>query len=298
MTTRYAKSITFAVVLPAAIAAVVVYRPAMNEPPPQAVYPIERTVKYSLTVKNPSNKPVPQAAIWLYAPLSQGVYQRADEIASSHPYRREMDEFGNQRLHFEVENLPPYGRKIYTVTARIKLSRSPNEMPAIDDKAFLGEERLMEISATGIKQLARRLAADSEGETVRNIYRWVTANIAKPGYVERDRGALQTLVTRSGDCTGAMYLFSALSRANGIPTRNMAGFTAKENVVLKPRDYHNWLEVFVDGRWRLVDPDRRIFMDQASDYIAMTLLSDAPTLESQASQRLFGGPENIEITMN
>lgn len=290
--------ITVALLL-AAIAAVALYQLGMNkEPPPAAVYPIDRTVKYSLTVKNPSNKPVPQAAFWLYAPLSQGVYQRANGIASSHPYRMEMDALGNRRLHFEVENLPPFGKKIYTVTANLKLSGSPNEIPAIDRKAFLSEESLIEVSATEIKRLAQRLAADSEGKTVENIYRWVTANIAKPGYVERDRGALQTLVSHSGDCTDTMYLFAALSRANGIPTRNMAGFTAKENAVLKPRDYHNWLEVFVDGRWRLVDPDRRIFMEQASDYIAMTVLSDAPTLESQLSQRLFGGPENIEITMN
>jgi transglutaminase-like putative cysteine protease len=95
-----------------------------------------------------------------------------------------------------------------------------------------------------------------------------------------------------------MYLFSALSRANGIPTRNMAGFTTTENALLKPRDYHNWLEVFVDGQWRLIDPDKEVFMDHAADYIAMTVLKDAPSKESQLAQRLFGGSGNIEITMN
>ncbi|MEW8693503.1 MAG: transglutaminase domain-containing protein, partial [Candidatus Thiodiazotropha endolucinida] len=80
--------------------------------------------------------------------------------------------------------------------------------------------------------------------------------------------------------------------------RNMAGFTAKENAVLRPRDYHNWVEVFVDGEWRLVDPDREIFMDNAEEYIAMTILRDGSSMETRRSQRLFGGAELLEITMN
>ena len=294
MATRW---IPFALMI-AAVAVVVVYQINITREAPPAAYPINRTVKYSLTVKNPSHEPVTQASFWLYAPVRQGVYQIVDEIASSHPYTMEEDGAGNQRMRFQIEHLPPFGQKGYTVTARLRLSESPNRLPSIPQDQYLAEERFMELSDSRIQRLAATLSADTDHGSVKNIFQWVIGNIENSGYIPREQGALQTLIAKSGDCTNTMYLFSALSRANGIPTRNMAGFTARENAVLKPRDYHNWLEVYVDGEWRLIDPDKGIFMERAADYIAMTVLKDASTLALQQSQRLFGGSENIQISMN
>ncbi|MEW8203297.1 MAG: transglutaminase domain-containing protein [Candidatus Thiodiazotropha endolucinida] len=286
------------VVLLLALVSTVAYLMWLPQPVAEADYPIDRTIKYSLTVKNPTNQPLQNTAFWLHAPLKQGVYQVLDALTSSHPYQVEADRSGNQRLKYNVDLLPPYGTKIYEVTAQLKLSAEPNAIAEIDSQTFLGEETFIEVNAPKIQQLAQRLAAESDADTLKNIYRWVTTHIKKTGYIKREQGALQTLLAEAGDCTNTMYLFSALSRANGIPTRNMAGFTAKENAVLRPRDYHNWVEVFVDGEWRLVDPDREIFMDKAEEYIAMTILKDGSSMETRRSQRLFGGAELLEITMN
>jgi transglutaminase-like putative cysteine protease len=95
-----------------------------------------------------------------------------------------------------------------------------------------------------------------------------------------------------------MYLFSALSRANRIPSRNLAGFLVHENARLKPRDYHNWGEVLIDGRWRLVDPDKRVFMHPGSNYIAMRVLESASANIEGERFGLFGGTGNIELSMN
>ncbi|PUB87478.1 MAG: hypothetical protein DBP00_09005 [gamma proteobacterium symbiont of Ctena orbiculata] len=281
-----------------AVSFVVAYLVWVTPPHPAADYPIERTIKYSLTVKNPTNQSIKNSSFWLHAPLGQGVYQVLDELTTTHPYRMEADSSGNQRLHFKIDLLPPYGAKTYTVTAKLKLSAQPNTISGIDNEAFLGEEAFIEINEPKIQQLAQRLAADGDSGTVKNIYRWVTTNIKKKGYIKREQGALQTLLSETGDCTNTMYLFAALSRANGIPTRNMAGFTANENAILRPRDYHNWIEVFVDDKWQLVDPDREIYMEKAEDYIAMTLLKDGSSMETRLSQRLFGGAETLQITMN
>jgi transglutaminase-like putative cysteine protease len=171
-------------------------------------------------------------------------------------------------------------------------------MPNINQQEFLAEETFIEISNPEIQKLAHRLSAKSDQMVVKNIYRWVTSNIENSGYIAREQGALHTLKSKAGDCTDSMYLFSALSRANGIPTRNIAGFTTTENALLKPHDYHNWVEVFVDGQWRLIDPDKEVFMDRAADYIAMTVLKDNSSTESHLTKRLFGGSKNIEISMN
>ena len=286
------------VLLVAAIAVATVYQIGVINTTEPAIYQVDRTVKYSLTIKNPSNKPVKQASFWLYAPIQQGVYQVLDGIESTHPYQLEGDESGNQRMIFSVEDLPPYGRKRYTVTARLRLSEQPNSLPMIKQQDYLAEESLIEISNPAIQKLAQRLSANSDRLVVKNIFNWVVSNIEKSGYVAREQGAVETLKSKSGDCTNSMYLFAALSRANGIATRNMAGFTTTENALLKPQNYHNWLEVFVDGQWRLIDPDKEVFMDRAADYIAMTVLNDSPSEEPRLTRRLFGGSGNIEISMD
>ncbi|MEW8150620.1 MAG: hypothetical protein AB2810_10775 [Candidatus Thiodiazotropha endolucinida] len=109
------------------------YLVLLPQPAPQAEYPIERTIKYSLTVKNPTNQPLQNTAFWLHAPLKQGVYQVLDALTSSHSYQVEADRSGNQRLKYNVDLLPPYGTKIYEVTAKLKLSAEPNTIADLDD---------------------------------------------------------------------------------------------------------------------------------------------------------------------
>jgi hypothetical protein len=135
-------------------------------------------------------------------------------------------------------------------------------------------------------------------DPIRNARFWVYAPYALSAYQARNNGAVRTLMTKTGDCTEAMYLFSALSRASGIPSRNLAGFLAKESGLLKSRNYHNWVEILIDGKWQLVDPDKRIFMDRETDYIAMSVLGGVEVNGFPEKQRFFAGTDNITLTMN
>ena len=63
--------------------------------------------------------------------------------------------------------------------------------------------------------------------------------------------ALDALRERRGECQSHTYLFAALARATGIPTKIVNGLVYSE-------DYggflfHAWPEVFV-GEWRALDP--------------------------------------------
>jgi transglutaminase-like putative cysteine protease len=276
---------------------ILLWRSGENDPE-RPVYPVTRTIKYSLTVNNPGPKIVEKATFWISAPLVLDAYQVREEIESSHPYRLETDSLGNQRLLFEVTNLPPYAKKRYSVTARVRLSSTPNRTPEILAEDYLGEAPHVESGHPQVQSLAKQLAGDTRQQTVENTFRWITANIRKSGYSRREHGSVQTLRTKKGDCTDVMYLFSALSRANAIPSRNLAGFLVSESARLNPRDYHNWVEVFVDGRWRLIDPDKRVFMDSATQYIAMSLLDAANARLTEKQSGLFGGTENIHLSMN
>jgi len=82
------------------------------------------------------------------------------------------------------------------------------------------------------------------------IERWVYANLAKRPVLSIN-SALDVLTHREGDCTEHTALFTALARAAGIPTRQIAGLAWSE--ALQGFAYHAWPEVFV-GRWVWVDP--------------------------------------------
>jgi hypothetical protein len=63
--------------------------------------------------------------------------------------------------------------------------------------------------------------------------------------------ALDALHERRGECQSHTYLYTALARAAGIPTRIVNGLVySKEYAGFL---YHAWPEVYV-GEWRALDP--------------------------------------------
>jgi transglutaminase-like putative cysteine protease len=260
-------------------------------------YPIQRTVKYSFTLKNQNNHPIEKTELFVYAPIGESVFQQLESLSSSHSFNLMEDDRGNKRMAFAIENLPPYASKTVSVTASVNLSDEDNQIGPLRE-SYLSDGKYIGLRHPDIQRLAHKLKADTQQGTVEGIYRWITRNIRESGYVKHDLGALHALENRSGDCTEFMYLFSALARANGIPTRNMAGFVAKENRILRPADYHNWNEVYIDGAWYLVDTNKQVFMQKSSEYIAMRLIADSARDQSMGSQSFFSANTDIRLSMN
>jgi transglutaminase-like putative cysteine protease len=102
----------------------------------------------------------------------------------------------------------------------------------------------------------RRLASDittglqSEEEKMRAILRWLDGNIRKEA--ADGFSALDVLSSRRGECQGHAYLYAALARASGIPTRVANGLVYSEDHA--GFLYHTWAESVLGGEWRAVDP--------------------------------------------
>lgn len=102
-----------------------------------------------------------------------------------------------------------------------------------------------------IRSLAKELVGDTTDawEASRKINQWVFNNLEK--VLVDSASALNALKTRKGECQSHTYLFTALARAAGIPTKIVNG------LVYSPTYqgflYHAWPEVFV-GEWRALDP--------------------------------------------
>ncbi|HEX5093774.1 MAG TPA: transglutaminase-like domain-containing protein [Burkholderiales bacterium] len=100
--------------------------------------------------------------------------------------------------------------------------------------------------------LARSLdvrTADPDG-SIGRLLTWIDANIAKEAVDAFS--AADVLRERRGECQGHAYLFAALARAGGLPTRVVNG------LVYMPESegflYHTWNEVWIPGEgWRAVD---------------------------------------------
>ncbi len=102
-----------------------------------------------------------------------------------------------------------------------------------------------------IQTLARELVGEvpDAWQASLKINQWVYKNLEKS--LVDSVSALNALKQRKGECQSHTYLFTALARAAGIPTKIVNG------LVYSPKFqgflYHAWPEVYV-GEWRALDP--------------------------------------------
>lgn len=103
-----------------------------------------------------------------------------------------------------------------------------------------------------IRKLAQSIAAQhgSAGDKIDAVLDWLERNIRKEPI--DTFSALDVLDAKRGECQGHAYLYAALMRALGVPTRVINGLVYSED--FGGFLYHTWAESFVDGAWRAVDP--------------------------------------------
>ncbi|HUT69837.1 MAG TPA: transglutaminase domain-containing protein [Desulfatiglandales bacterium] len=261
-------------------------------------YTIPRHIQYGFTLQNKTNRLVKEAEFWTYAPVKQTPTQQCVHLEASHPFQVISDDLGNQILQFTFKNLPPYATKIITIEADLLLSDRPNPMQVKDLSAYLRAEKYCESDNPEISRVAKELKGSKPVVTAENIFRWVAGNMEYTGYLRNSRGALYALRDKKGDCTEFMYLFAALCRANNIPARCIGGYICPENAVLKPNGLHNWVELRDNGVWNIADPQRNVFMQDPSHYIAMQVISESPQNPMGDYYRLRFAGDGLRVKMN
>jgi transglutaminase-like putative cysteine protease len=88
------------------------------------------------------------------------------------------------------------------------------------------------------------------GASVEAMARWIRENIAyRCGASNETTSAVDTFVARAGVCRDYSHLMAACTRAAGIPARLVSAYAWK----LHPPDFHAVVDVWLDGRWHLVD---------------------------------------------
>lgn len=144
--------------------------------------------------------------------------------------------------------------------------------------------------------VAREFGAYTGGTKVAAILSWLQTQLEYRGGVsDNSSTALDTFVDRAGVCRDFAHLAITFCRAAMIPARAVSAYAWE----LSPPDMHAVAEVYLDGRWRLVDPTGlapleglvRVATGQdASDIAFMTIFGRAELLAQTFSvTRLEGG---------
>lgn len=261
-------------------------------------YSINRRIHYGFTLQNRTNRLLKKAEFWAYAPVKQTSTQYCVSIDASYPYKLIVDDLGNQILYFTFEDLPPYATRIVTIKADLLLSDIPRQMLLENNQLFFKAEKYIESDDLELSRFSRKFKAEKPIKTAENIFRWVADNIKPAGYLRNDRGALYALKNKQGDCTEYMYLFVALCRSNGIASRGIGGYICSENDIFKPSDYHNWAEFYADDAWKISDPQKKVFMQNGSHYIAMRIIEESSKNPIGKFHRFRFSGDGLKVKMN
>jgi transglutaminase-like putative cysteine protease len=260
-------------------------------------YPIEREIRYGFTLRNRSADLLHDVELRVYAPVSETATQRSASLDASHPFELESDALGNRVMRFRL-TLPPGGRKELIIRAKVELSDAPYPGRVAPGSEHTQPELHIESDHPEIERVAQVLGGSSARDRAMSAYEWVTGHVRDTGFVREDRGALWALREGTGDCTEFAYLFAALARASGVPARGVGGFVVEGNSVVHAADYHNWAEFHADGVWQIADPQRAVFSERPSRYIAMRITGHGETAPLSSSQRFASSDPRLEVRMN
>ena len=198
--------------------------------------------------------------------------QAVENLTWSQPPRLLKDRFGQPFAQFDDIRIPPKGRHVleYAVDVQARaVQYDPPMIPlsqlaTIDPQiraTYLASNKLYQLDHPLVKAAAKeaRLGADgTEPKDVRtlitNIAEYLTRRIS---YRLDDtwKEVPVVLAGETGSCSEYSFVFSALCRANGIPTRLVGGLQIGDYAAEhETKGFHRWTEVwFPEIGWMPVD---------------------------------------------
>jgi len=107
--------------------------------------------------------------------------------------------------------------------------------------------------------VAAEFGHSSGGQCIMEMANWVGERFTySPGASGPSTTALETFVQRRGICRDFAHVLISLARAKAIPARMVSCYGPN----VTPQDFHAVAEVWLEGRWHLVDPTGMATPDQ------------------------------------
>jgi transglutaminase-like putative cysteine protease len=98
-----------------------------------------------------------------------------------------------------------------------------------------------------------RFDGPTKGDQVLQMAEWIYDNIEyAPGFSGSGSTATDTFISHRGVCRDFAHLLIAFARAADVPARMVSAY----GLGIDPPDFHAVVEVYLDGRWHLIDATR------------------------------------------
>lgn len=255
-----------------------------------------QVIRYSLVIRNPTDRAVRNGVVNVYAPRRDGPWHRMLSIRATSAHTVEYDDSENTALRLEVSDLGPYGSLAVAIDAVLETRDESSTLIPIEVGRYTTADQLIESSEPLIMGLAKKLRRESHRESAEAIYKWVAESVRYTGYALEAKGALRALQDLEGDCTEYAYLVVALARSVGIPARAVGGFVLQDSGLFRAREQHDWAELYIDGKWWLVDAQRRVFSARPeAHYLGFRVTS--PRSDKQPELRRFSATAPLLVEM-
>lgn len=136
-----------------------------------------------------------------------------------------------------------------------------------------------------------------KGDQILQMADWINEFIEyAPGFSPIGATATDTFISRRGVCRDFAHLLIAFARAADVPARMVSAYA----LGLNPPDFHALVEVYLDGRWHLIDATRlareehlvRIAVGRdATDISFMTIFGTAEMIAQSVMVQAVTVPE-------
>lgn len=231
-------------------------------------------VTYKHTVRNSSNATLTNVAVFLPIPQSCD-YQRIESYEVeprqfSSKGKEVVDEYGNSIMQVVIPSIPARSEFSlgFSCTFRLdpqpKVKLNPRQAKSLDtipddiQKLYLADDEPLGLKTDVVRRSADQLLKQYPNpvDRVIAIHGIVAKNLR---YVLDDNWdpAPVVMQRKTGSCSEFSYVFCALCRATGIPTRFVAGTVCdlKAKRSHTDRIYHRWPEAFLPPfGWVPFDP--------------------------------------------
>jgi len=246
---------------------------AASSAPTQAAETVEYEVFYHHVLRNKTERELTDVVVYLPVPASDD-YQRIEgfRVERDGPVHisNRTDAFGTRIKRVAVASIPPKGEAHVGFSCVVKLgppvridlaSRAQGtreEIPEEIRELYTRDHPIFGLAAPELRELAVRLLEDHPDPARRAsaIHDLVASRLRYAGGGGWDP-APEVLERGSGSCSEFCYLFCALCRATGIPTRFVGAsiFPAKSKLPFQDHGNHRWAEAWLPGLgWTPFDP--------------------------------------------
>ncbi|WP_269630911.1 transglutaminase-like domain-containing protein [Pelomonas sp. BJYL3] len=226
-----------------------------------------RRLRFIWELFNPGSEWLRNEEFACALPASLPGEQQLVSAEASQPLRWSPDCLGQNTALITLAEVAPRQRVRVQLDTRVALPAPGRTAPDSGCDRWQGHGPFLDFGESAIAERAAELRRGSGLDTARAIFDWLVAHVQYTAYSPNDKGALHALNTRQGDCTEFAHLATSLARSAGMAARSVGGYVLTHDAIVKPGDYHDWAELWVDGRWLILDAQRREFDADAQAYL-------------------------------